>query len=244
MMEPKIKRLFWNAAFVLTIAAGGSLQLTEAGEPTPNQLTDEQKAEGWQLLFDGEQPEKHWRGYRRDELPSGWRAEDGWLVLASAGAGDIVTREKFDSFELFMEWKVTEGTNSGILYRVQELDGPIWQSAPEYQIIDHAPDQHPKHASGSLYDLVGADPSLAKPTGEVNTARIIVRGDYVEHHLNGEKIFGIRLHGDKWDQMVRNSKFEAPPFATERRGHLGLQDHGHWVAYRNIRVRPLQKDDE
>lgn len=243
MTNPATKTLFWRTAVAVMITAAGSWHLpgaAGAGEPAPNKLTDEQRTEGWQLLFDGEKPEDHWRGYRRDDLPDGWRAEDGWLVLANPGAGDIVTRDKFESFELFMEWKLVKQTNSGILYRVQELDKPIWASGPEYQVIDNRPGQNPKHASGSLYDLIGADPGLAKPTGEINTTRIIVKGDYVEHHLNGEKIFGVQLEGEKWEQMVRNSKFQAPPFATERRGHLGLQDHGHWVAYRNIRIRPIE----
>ena len=211
-------------------------------DPPVNTLTPEQEAQGWRLLFDGENPGEHWRGYRQDALPDGWQViEDGWLARVESGAGDIITREQFGSFELFMEWKVAERSNSGIFYLAQETEGSIWRSAPEYQILDNAPTQSPITAAGSLFDLIGSTVwnEVQRPTGEVNTARIVKRGNYVEHHMNGRMLFSFEIGTEEWNEMVEASKFSAPPFATADAGHIGLQDHGDWVAFRNIRIRSL-----
>ncbi len=227
------------AAFVL-----GSANAAIDVDPPINTLTPEQEAEGWELLFDGENPAEHWRGYNQEDLPDGWQVIDGgWLALEEPGAGDIITREEYGSFELFMEWMVAEGSNSGIFYLAQETDGPIWHSAPEYQILDNAPTQSPITAAGSLFDLIGSTvwDEVERPTGEVNTARIVKRGDYVEHHMNGRMLFSFEIGTDEWDEMVEESKFDAPPFATADEGYIGLQDHGDWVAFRNIWIRPLDE---
>lgn len=209
-------------------------------DPPVNSLTPQQEANGWRLLFDGENPEADWRGYKRDEFPGGWQViEDGWLALEQSGSGDIITRDQFDNFELFLEWKVAGGSNSGIFYLAQETDGPIWHSAPEYQVLDGSPG--PIQTSGSLYDLIGSSvwAEVIRDTGEVNTTRIVKKGDYVEHHMNGRLLFSFEIGTDEWDAMVEESKFNAPPFASSPGGHIGLQDHGDWVAYRNIMIREL-----
>jgi len=211
-------------------------------DPPVNTLTAQQEAAGWRLLFDGHNPAEHWRGYEEDGLPEGWRViEGGWLALEDPDAGDIITRERFGSFELFVEWKVADESNSGIFYMVQEGEDRIWHSAPEYQVIDGSPGQSPYQAAGALYDLIGSSEwdEIIRPTGEVNTARIIKRGNYLEHHMNGRKLFSVEIGGDQWNALVEQSKFHDKPFAAEDVGHIGLQDHGDWVAYRNIRIRPL-----
>ena len=164
--------------------------------------------------------------------------------MEEPGAGDIITREEFGSFELFMEWKVAEGSNSGIFYLARETDGPIWHSAPEYQILDNAPNQTPVTAAGSLFDLIGSLEwaEVDRPAGEVNTARIVKRGDYVEHHMNGRMLFSFQISTDEWNEMVEASKFNDPPFASTPSGHIGLQDHGDWVAFRNIMIRELDPE--
>ena len=212
-------------------------------DPPVNTLTPQQEAAGWRLLFDGEEPAADWRGYEMEDLPDGWRViEGGWLALEEPDAGDIITREQFGSFELFMEWKVAEESNSGIFYMVQEGEDRIWHSAPEYQILDGAPGQLAYQAAGSLYDLIGSSKAyeIIRPTGEVNTARIVKRGDYVEHHMNGRKLLSFEIGSDQWETLVAQSKFSDKPFAAVDVGHIGLQDHGDWVAYRNIRIRPLE----
>ncbi len=240
------RMIFRTCLFVLVVSVAAPCLVDAAitVDPPVNTLTPQQEEAGWKLLFDGENPGNHWRGYRRDNLPDGWKVDgDGWLALVEPGAGDIITREKFKDFELFMEWKVDEGANSGIFYLVQETSGSIWHSAPEYQILDNAPNQSPHTAAGSLFDLIGSSVwrEVQKPAGAVNTTRIIKRGNYVEHHMNGRMLFSYEIGTAEWDQMVAASKFNAPPFATAEEGHIGLQDHGDRVAFRNIRIRVLDE---
>lgn len=241
-ITPAVQTPFPARARAMMLAAATLLWLAQpldAGEP--NTLTEEQKAEGWQLLFDGESPEKHWRGFRGEAMPDGWQAKDGWLVLQEPGAGDIVSLEELpESFELFMEWKVAEGSNSGIFYFVNEEQGDtIWQPAPEYQILDNSPNQSPQTASGAIFDIIGSEQDHTKPVGEANSARIVVKGDLLRHYLNGELLVEVDMSSDWWQETVERSKFPAEYFGKTRKARIGLQDHGDWVAFRNIRFRPL-----
>lgn len=206
-----------------------------------NQLTPEQRAQGWRLLFDGTSLDG-WRGYNRTDMPAGWQAVDGALTRV-ARAGDIITVEKFRSFELELEWIVRERGNSGIFYRAIETDAPIYHSAPEMQVLDderHPDGRDPLTSAGANYGLHPAPRGIVRPAGEWNHARILVDGNRVEHWLNGQKIVEYELHSDDWKQRVAASKFnEWPLYGTAAEGHIGLQDHGDWVAFRNIRIRVL-----
>lgn len=220
-----------------------------------NTLTEAEEEEGWQLLFDGEDPGEHWRGYCNDAFPdSGWTVEDNAIKVIGTGAGeasgggDIVTKEKYSDFELELEWKVEEGGNSGIFYLAEELcdEGePIWKTAPEYQILDN--ENHPDAELGedgnrqaaSLYDMIPADPQNANPHGEWNKARILVYQGTVVHFQNDEKVLEYHLWTNDWEEMVENSKFdEFPGFVdVAKEGYIGLQDHGNDVWFRNIKIR-------
>ncbi|HEX9704882.1 MAG TPA: DUF1080 domain-containing protein [Gemmatimonadales bacterium] len=205
-------------------------------------LTPEERAAGWRLLLDGRSAAA-WRGYKQDSLPTGWRVVDGALTRV-APAGDIVTREKFKNFELSLEWKVSAGGNSGIFYRASEDDEAIYWTAPEMQVLDDAAHQDGASrltSAGALYGLYPAPPGAVKPAGEWNHARIVARGNHVEHWLNGTKVVECELGSADWDTRLAASKF-APHvrFARNAEGHIGLQDHGDLVAYRNIKVRELE----
>jgi Domain of Unknown Function (DUF1080) len=206
---------------------------------TPPQAADS----GWHSLFDGRTADQ-WRAYRGDSLPAGWQVIDGALTRVDS-AGDIVTREEFQDFELALEWKVEPGGNSGIFYRVAEapeLDA-VWQSGPEFQVLDDA--RHPdgrraETSAGACYGLYPAPRGVVRPAGEWNQARIVVRGAHVEHWLNGQRIVAYELGSRDWEKRVRHSKFATMPrYGREPRGHIALQDHGDRVAYRNIRIRPI-----
>jgi hypothetical protein len=228
-------RLICTAVLLaMTIPAGGSAQ---------NTLSDSERAGGWRLLFDGTTTEG-WRGFRRDAVPDGWQVVDGALTRTGAG-GDIITTGQFGSFELELEWKVSPGGNSGIFFHVTEDGDYVWQTGPEYQILDdagHRDGLTPQTAVGSNYALhapVGAAPN---PPGEWNHARLVVRGDSVEHWLNGTRIVSYRLGSDEWEGLVAASKFrDMPGYGRARRGHIALQDHGDAVAFRNIRIRELDE---
>jgi hypothetical protein len=196
----------------------------------------------WRSLFDG-RTTAGWRGYKRADMPRGWQVVDGALTRVDQ-AGDIVTADEFGDFELALEWKVAPGGNSGIMYRVTEDAEAPYETGPEMQVLDdarHRDGQSPLTSAGALYGLYPAPRGVVKPAGEWNAARIVVRGNHVEHWLNGVKTVDAEIGSDDWNRRVADSKFSQwPGFAKASRGHIALQDHGDWVAYRNIRLRELR----
>lgn len=225
---------------------GTGVAMTQAQKP--NTLTQKEKEDGWVLLFDGKTTDG-WRGYNSDNFPErGWVVEDGTLTfLADSGGGDIITEKKYGNYILSLEWKVEKGGNSGIFYAAMEQPTqPIHWSAPEMQVLDN--ENHPdanrgkngNHKAGSLYDLIPADPQTAKPYGEWNRVKIVVDGAKVEHWMNGEKVVEYIRWTPEWYEMIRNSKFEChPEFGDARMGHIGLQDHGDRVQFRNIKIKEI-----
>lgn len=239
-------------AITVTLAACGAAEMGDAetmsaaAEPVPGQeamntLTEQERAEGWQLLFDGQSLDA-WRGYQLDDVPSGWAARDGMLTRVGPG-GDIITRETFGDFELVAEWRVEPGGNSGILYRGDESADYFYKTAPEMQVLDdagHADGASPLTSAGSVYALYPAPAGVVQPAGQWNHARILADGAHVEHWLNGEKVAEYEQGSPEWNRLVAESKFQQwPGFGTVMEGHIGLQDHGDLVEYRNIKIRPL-----
>lgn len=230
-------RSFVLAACVLATAVPGAL-LAQAH----NTLTPEEKAAGWRLLFDGKTTEG-WRGYRQKAMTEGWQVIDGALTRAGK-AGDIVTIEQFQDFELVFDWKVNAGGNSGVFYRASEETASVWQNAAEYQILDNAGHADGKDAltsTGSNYAMHPPSKDVSKPAGEWNSSRIVVHGKHVEHWLNGVKIVEYEIGTDEWMALYQKSKFaKYPTYGRVPRGHIAIQDHGDYVAFRNIKIRPIQ----
>lgn len=226
-------------------------------EVAPNTLSAQEKEQGFVLLFDGESTEG-WRGYNKDHFPAAWIIEDGALKCQGSGrgeagaadGGDIIYDKKFANFHLKLEWKISEGGNSGIFYLGQEGEAYdyIYQNAPEMQVLDNA--KHPdamlgkdgNRQAGSLYDLIPAKPQNAKPAGEWNSAEIICYKGTVVHKQNGETVLEYHLWTPDWNEMVADSKF---PGLNENwadvaeEGYIALQDHGDDVWYRSIKIREL-----
>jgi 3-keto-disaccharide hydrolase len=202
--------------------------------------------QSWQPLFDGKTTDG-WRGYKMDSVPSAWQVIDGALTLNAKGGeptgGDLITTKKYANFELSLEWKVAPGANSGIFYRASEDSDAIYWNAPEYQVLDDAghPDgKSPLTAAASDYALYPTDSSVVKPAGQWNATRIVVDGNHVEHWLNGVKVVDYQLGSPDWTERVAHSKFAPHPrYGKNTTGYIGLQDHGGWVAYRNIKIRIL-----
>ncbi|HEX9652193.1 MAG TPA: DUF1080 domain-containing protein [bacterium] len=229
-----------------------------------NQLTEREVAEGWQLLWDGKTTEG-WRGARLDRFPeSGWKIENGILsvVKGSGGesqqGGDIVTTKKYRNFEMEVDFKFTEGANSGIKYFVDtELNkGAGSAIGCEYQILDD--DIHPDAKLGaagnrtlaSLYDLIPASAQFYAPNENTakrvnkydwNRAKIIVNGRQVEHYLNGIKQVEYERGTPVWRALVARSKYiEWPNFGELEEGHILLQDHGDEVHFKNVKIKELK----
>ncbi len=203
----------------------------------------------WTVLFDGTPASlaANWRGYRRTDIPANWHVENGVLALTtggdSAAHGDLVTREEYGDFDLEYEWRITPGGNSGVLYRVAETEPTTWQTGPEMQVLDdarHADGKLPSHRAGALYDLVAPPPGVTRPVGEFNRARIVMRGTHVRQYLNGRLTADLDFTSPRARALIAAGKWNAyPRYASQRSGHLALQDHGDAVAFRNIRVRRL-----
>jgi hypothetical protein len=172
---------------------------------------------------------------------------DGILSLApGAERGDLMTRDSYANFELSLEWRISEGGNSGVIYRINEQGDATWHTGPEMQVIDD--DRHPdailgrdrNHTAGALYDLIGSPPGVVHPAGEWNETRIIARGNRLEHWLNGQMVVDVEVAGPRWNQLVAASKFAGmPEFGVQPEGFIALQDHGDLVSYRNVRIRRL-----
>ena len=206
-----------------------------------NRLNATERAAGWQLLFDGNSL-TGCRGYNSESMPTGWSAENGMLIRTGPG-GDIITEQQFADFELSLEWLVGPSGNSGVLFRAVEGQEEVYHGAPEMQILDdagHADGRSPLTSAGSNYGLHGVPRGIVKSAGEWNTSRIVVVNNQVEHWLNGDKVVEYELGSADWAQRVANSKFaQWPAYGRASRGHIGIQDHGDRVSFRNLKIREI-----
>ncbi len=254
------KQLNWVLPTIIASAVLISFQATtsKAAETALlNSLTEAEIADGWKLLFDGK-TSAGWRGYRRETVPASWQIVDGSLFMDSSARGvsgardpgDILYDQQFENFHLKLEWKISEGGNSGIFYLGQEPEemDVIYKTAPEVQVLDN--DRHPdaragidgNRTAGSLYDLIPARPQNVNPVGEWNTAEVIINNGSVQHYQNGEVVVEFQLGTKAWHDLVAASKFPAlnADWAdVARRGYIALQDHGDAVWYRNIKIKEL-----
>lgn len=185
-----------------------------------------------------------WRGYRSNDLPAGWQFDSVTRALTRSGdGGDIVTRVQFTDFELELEWKISPRGNSGVFFRANEGTLRIYENAAEMQVLDNAGHPDGRNAltsAGSNFALHAVLRDATRPLGEWNRVRLVARGSHVEHWLNGVKVVEYELWSDDWKAKVAASKFaEWPTYGRARRGHIGLQDHGNVVSFRQIRVREI-----
>jgi hypothetical protein len=231
---------------VMLLVANGCKAQSQPPAPPPssavqNSLTDAEKAAGWRLLFDGSTT-TGWRNYGKPTISDGWKVQDGALTRTGAG-GDIITNDQFKNFELSLDWKIEPGGNSGVFYRASEDTDAIYWNAVEMQVLDDAkhPDgQSPLTSAGAAYDLYPAPRGVVKPANEWNAVRLVVNGNHVEQWLNGVKVVEYEFGSRDWNSKVAASKFAPHPhFGKNTQGHIGLQDHGNVVAFRNIKVRVL-----
>ena len=221
-------------------ALAGSLAIIfSCGLQAQNKLSDQEKKEGFVLIFDGKTTDG-WRGFQKDVAPERWVVEDGTLHFkpkADGTRGDIVTDKQYSDFYLKLEWKIAENGNSGILYLGSE-DSKfkyIFQTAPEMQVLDNA--GHPdaklgtdgNRQAGSLYDLIPAEPQNFNGAGEWNQIELIVKDKHVKHIQNGVVVVEYEYGTPMWKALVARSKFpglNADWVNLQEEGVIGLQDHG------------------
>lgn len=218
---------------------------------TPNTLTKKEKREGWKLLFDGKTTQG-WHTYLRDTVGSKWQVRDGALVFdpsqPQSGGGDIVTNDVYENYELTLEWKISKGGNSGVIFDVQEDPkyNATYLTGPEMQVLDNIDAEDNKkqsHLAGCLYDLAG-DASVSKPNpvGEWNKVKLIQNKGHLTMWLNGIQTYDGQIGSPEWNQLVAKSKFrnkEFADFAKVAKGKIALQQHPGSSEWRNIKIRLL-----
>lgn len=243
---PPMQRTILPVCFLLSIlvliAACESSGERDASAPS----AAAQDTTRWNVLFDGSSL-GGWRGFRAEGVPEGWTVtEDGDLHFTTS-AGDInlglITEEEYENFDLRFEWRVAPGGNSGVFFHVSEEGETIWETGPEYQIVDneqHADGETPTTSAASNYGLHGPDENHARPAGAYNEGRILVEEGRVEHFLNGQRVVVYHLGSEAWEALVAESSFsELPDYGRTGSGHIALQEGGP-VWYRNIRIRRLE----
>ena len=216
-----------------------------------NELSEAEAAEGFMLLFDGENADTHFKGYDRSVFPyGGWKVRDGVLVLENPGetGGDLITKAQYDNFDLRLDFALTETANTGIFYLAPEVAGaPIWNNAPEYQLLDdptymkvQGADMMTSKLTGDVFGLYDGNPGNFRPDGQWNSARIVHQDGVVTHYLNGKQTLQYTIGDNAWDELIAGTKFKAyPDFGRAERGHIGLQDHGQVAYFKNIRIKAL-----
>lgn len=226
-----------------------------------NGLSEAEKRSGWKVLFDGESTDG-WRNYKKESVSDGWQIKDGALIRAGGGAGDIITTGQYKHFELFLEYNISKGGNSGIMFHVTEEYNAPWQTGPEIQVQDNV-DGHDPQKSGWLYQLYKPKkPAWAtmfeeqvgfkgkemddatRPPGEWNLVYLRIGPKNCEVQINGVHYYYFKVGSPEWNGLVAKSKFSKyPNFGKMGEGHICLQDHGNLVSYRNIKIREI-KDGE
>lgn len=213
----------------------------------------------WIYLFDGTSTEG-WRAYNGESLPPQWVIEDGALTFDTErklesereGGKDIIyAAEEFDNFELYLEWKIPEGGNSGVLYHIQEGDWGPTDVSPEYQLLDDLKWEEINDATLEDWQKTGADyamyapdssQKIVKPAGEWNTARIKFTPELVEHWLNGKMVVSFVPWTKDWATRKAEGKWkDSPKYGTFKKGYIGLQDHDSPLWFKNIKIKKLLK---
>lgn len=213
----------------------------------PNTLTDQEKKDGWKLLFDGKNLDG-WHNFKKEGVRPGWQVKDGTLMCVNPkNAGDIVTTEKYGAFELKVDYNISKGGNSGIIFHVGDQGGAVWATGPEVQLQDNL-NAHDPQLSGWLYQLYTPpiDPKTnkpqdaTKPFGEWNHVDIVISPEKCSVTMNGVKYYDFVLGSEDWKERVAKSKFHTMKgFGEVPVGYIALQgDHGQ-VMFRNIKIKPL-----
>lgn len=235
-------RLISVPATLAVLVACGLMLPAWAKAESPNQLTPEEKKEGWKLLFDGKSL-NGWRSYGKPDGPKqGWQVADGVLkCVANGHGGDIITVDQFTDYDLQWDWMIPPKANNGVKYNVTESR----PTAPgiEYQMVDDETEaaKPAKRSTASFYEVLPPDPNKPlKPVGEWNHSRVLVQGNHVEHWLNGKKVLEYELGSPEVKAAVAKSKFKnSAGFGEKIKGPILLTEHHDEASFKNIKLREL-----
>ncbi|HZG23242.1 MAG TPA: DUF1080 domain-containing protein [Chitinophagaceae bacterium] len=215
-----------------------------------NQLSSNEKKEGWKTLFDG-QSTAGWHSYGRAAAGPSWKVADGSIYYDTANEKtlhdrDLVTNNAYENYHIKYEWKIAPKGNSGFLFNVNEDTSKYkltYVTGLEMQVIDnngHPDAKNPKHRAGDLYDLIAVSKETVRPVGEYNQAEVMLNKGKLDLFLNGAHVVSTTMWDENWNQLVANSKFKSMPgFAKTKKGRFALQAHGSMVWFRNIKIKEL-----
>ncbi|WP_417363297.1 3-keto-disaccharide hydrolase [Galbibacter sp.] len=246
-----ISYLFAATLLIMSCKQNTQKENKDQSEPVAEQTQEKPAQESWEVLFDGSNFDS-WHMYNTGKpVSAAWSIEDGAMVLTPGDlAGNIVTNKAYTNFVLSLDWKISEGGNSGIFWGVVEDEKyhEPYQTGPEIQVLDD--ERHPDakagttHQSGALYDMIAPSKKVVKPAGQWNNSvleinHITNKGSVT---LNGTKIVEFPVHGEAWEAMIADSKFKGwEGFGMYKTGKVGLQYHGDKVSFRNIKIKELTK---
>lgn len=246
-----IKQILIGAGLVALASCNNSKQASSSSSNSStmsNTLSETEKNDGWEQLFDGTTL-KGWHKYGGAPTGEAWTVVDNTIHLNSGvkdKGGDIITDQEYENFDLKLDWKIDSGGNSGIIiYSVEDKAKYTWpwETGPEIQVLDNM--AHPdakiiKHRAGDLYDLISSSKETVKPALEWNTVEIKSLNGKLDIYLNGYNAVSTTMWDDNWRKLIAGSKFrDMADFGKFKKGHIGLQDHGNNVWFRNIRIKRL-----
>lgn len=212
-----------------------------------NRLTTAEKKGHWTLLFNGKNT-TGWHTYLKPDAGAAWKVSNGTIELdpeQKEGRGDLVSNKEYENFELAFQWNISEEGNSGLIFLVHEAPEyhATYETGPEYQLLDDQKaedNKKPNHLAGSLYDLIAPATKAVKPAGEWNESRIRLENGHLTFWLNGKQVVETNLWTENWKTLLENSKFKGwKGFAAYHKGRIALQDHGHKISFKNIRIKEL-----
>lgn len=245
-----MSRYFFIGILAICVMASCKNQKPEtASEPvsTDNMLTEQEKTDGWKLLFDGTTL-NGWKMYQ-DKAADAWGVKDGVIYCKGSETdksdlrADLVTVDSFTNFEIMIDWKISPQGNSGIMYHVSETYDAAYLTGPEYQLLDDVgfPDKLEEwQKTGADYAMYTTTSRPTKPVGEFNTTKIVVNGAHREHWLNGVKVLEFEAWTPDWEKRKAEGKWkDTPQYGIMKSGKICLQDHGGGVWFKNVKVKVL-----
>jgi hypothetical protein len=235
----------------ILLGLAACVALSTAVKAQDNTLTKKEVKEGWKLLFDGKDL-KGWHSFKRDTAAANWTAKDGQIEYDREhdhAGDDLLTDGVYENYELQLQWRISPGGNSGIIFDVQEAPqyGATYQTGAEMQVLDNvAADDNKKqnHLAGCLYDMIG-DATVSHPVtpGEWNQVRLIQNKGHLTFYLNGTKTVDVQIGSPEWDAAIAQSKFKDKYFADFlkiQKGHIAIQKHPGASGWKNMKILELK----
>lgn len=225
--------------------------LTTAVKAQDNTLTKKEIKQGWKLLFDGKDL-KGWHSFKRDTAAANWMVKDGQIQYDrehNNAGDDLVTDGEYENYELQLQWRITPGGNSGIIFDVQEAPkyGATYQTGAEMQVLDNvgaSDNKKQNHLAGCLYDMIG-DATVSHPVepGGWNQVRLIQNKGHLTFYLNGTKTVDVQIGSPEWDAALAQSKFKEKffvDFMKVQKGHIAIQKHPGSSGWKNMKIREIK----